>query len=745
MLVVQKNNQTLRESKQLSKMQHRKSVNDRFNIVLISVHGLIRSANLELGRDADTGGQTKYVVELARALAGREDVEQVDLLTRRVIAPDISNDYAEFYEPIADKAQIIRLDAGPEAYLPKEELWDYLDTFSDNALAYIRELGRTPDIIHSHYADAGYVGVRLAHLLGIPLVHTGHSLGRVKRRRLLASGIKRYQIETRYNMTRRIEAEEDTLATAELVIASTQNEIEEQYGLYDHYQPELMRVIPPGTDLERFHTPTGIETKEPIAQELHRFLREPDKPIILALSRPDERKNISTLIEAYGESKELQAIANLVIVAGNRYDIREMESGARNVLADILLSIDQYDLYGKVAYPKNHSSDDVPLLYRLAAASHGVFINPALTEPFGLTLIEAAASGLPIVATEDGGPQDIIGHCHNGLLIDPLDSVAMSQALLNVLKDSKNWGKLSNNGLKGAHQHYSWQAHVKTYLDELRPLLERTEPLQRAPLQRRPMLYHDRAIFSDLDQNLLGDPESLTEFIKVMRDNRKCATFGIATGRSLESALRVMKRYQIPQPDILITSVGTEIYYAPQLTADLSWALHINFMWNPDRVRMVLAELPGLKLQPKKEQSRFKISYYMDPDSAPSLDEINSLLHQADLSVNTFLSFGQYLDIVPVRASKGFALRYYADQWGIPLEHILAAGGSGTDEDMLRGNTLAVVVANRHEEELSHLTDVERLYFSNQGHSRGILEAIEYYDFFASCRVPEETQTETSK
>ena len=164
-----------------------------------------------------------------------------------------------------------------------------------------------------------------------------------------------------------------------------------------------------------------------------------------------------------------------------------------------------------------------------------------------------------------------------------------------------------------------------------------------------------------------------------------------------------------------------------------------------DRPVGLLVDLPGLKRQPKTEQSRFKISYYMDPETAPPIDEINSMLHQADLSVNTFLSFGQYLDIVPIRASKGFALRYYADQWGVPLEHVLAAGGSGTDEDMLRGNTLAVVVANRHNEELSHLTDVERIYFSKQGYSRGIIEAIEYYDFFAKCTLPEETQPNSGK
>ena len=91
------------------------------------------------------------------------------------------------------------------------------------------------------------------------------------------------------------------------------------------------------------------------------------------------------------------------------------------------------------------------------------------------------------------------------------------------------------------------------------------------------------------------------------------------------------------------------------------------------------------------------------------MDEINRLLHQNEQTANTFLSFGQFLDVVPVRASKGFALRWCADQWDIPLENILVAGGSGADEDMMRGNTMAVVVANRHHEELSGLepTDEE--------------------------------------
>jgi sucrose-phosphate synthase len=711
--------------------------NGKLHLVLISIHGLIRGHDLELGRDDDTGGQTRYVVELARSLGEQDDVARVDLLTRRVMDSTVSSDYARRQERLTDKVSIIRIDCGEDAYIPKEQLWDSLDTFADNALGFIRANHLTPDIIHSHYADAGYVGIRLSSMLGIPLVHTGHSLGRVKRQRLLASGLKQDQIERQYNISRRIEVEEDVLGTADLVIASTRQEIEEQYGLYNHYQPEQMKVVPPGTELDQFFPPDGSEQNSPMRAELARFLTQPDKPLILALSRPDKRKNLGTLVEVYGESADLQRAANLVVVAGTRDDIREMGSRSQEVLTDLLLTIDHYDLYGRVAYPKYHQPDDVPALYRLAAASGGVFVNPALTEPFGLTLIEAAGCGLPIVATEDGGPRDIIGNCKNGYLVDPLDKADIEKALLKILSDTKTWQRLADNGLAGVRRHYSWQAHVEQYLDAVRAVVNRAGPPVRAPLRRLPSLYHDRAIFSDLDQNLLTDPKSLASFINVMRENRKYATFGIATGRRLDAALRIMKQYGIPQPDVLITSLGTEIHYAPRLTADYAWVRHIDHLWNRNAVLRIFADLPGIKLQPRTEQSRFKISYYIDPEQAPGLEEINILLHQHEQTVSVFMSFGQFLDIVPVRASKGFALRWFADQWGIPLEHILVAGGSGADEDMMRGNTMAVVVANRHHEELSALTDVERIYFAKQPYAAGILEAIEHYRFFENREAGE--------
>jgi sucrose-phosphate synthase len=702
-------------------------------IVLISVHGLIRGHDLELGRDADTGGQTKYVVELARALGERDDVEKVVLLTRRIIDSQVSTDYAEPVEQLSEKTSIVRIECGEQKYLSKETLWDSLENFSDNSLSWLKSHGRIPDIIHSHYADAGYVGSRLSHQLGVPLVHTGHSLGRSKRKQLLASGVKRSEIETTYNISRRIEAEETTLGVAERVITSTQQEIEQQYGLYDFYQPERMRVIPPGTDLEKFYPPQGNEKNSEIANELKRFLKQPNKPVILALSRPDPRKNIVALIEAYGESTELQHMANLVIVAGNRDDIQDMESGSSTVLNDILLAIDRYDLYGKVAYPKHHKPDEVAVLYRLVAVSHGVFVNPALTEPFGLTLIEAAACGVPIVATEDGGPIDIIKNCQNGHVINPLDKTAMADTILQTLSDKTEWRHLAKNGIRGVRRHYSWQAHVEKYLSVVRPLVEKTEPVTHVSMSRRPGVFRNRAIFTSIDLNLIGDSDALSVFLQRMHEHRKTTIFGIATGRLLDDALAKLRQYNIPQPDVLITGQGTQVHYAPNLTRSDVWERHINHLWNPQAVRDILAEMPGLKIQPKSNQSTFKISYYVD-HALTNVKEIRQTLLRNEQAVNTVFCFGQFLDVVPVRASKGLALRWCAEQLGFSLENTLVSGATGADEDMLLGNTLGAVVDDHHLDELSGLTDIDNIYFSKKHHAAGILEAIDHYKFFASAQ-----------
>ncbi len=390
-----------------------------------------------------------------------------------------------------------------------------------------------------------------------------------------------------------------------------------------------------------------------------------------------------------------------------------------------------------VAMPKRHRGGEIPEVYRAVSAGGGVFVNPALTEPFGLTLLEAAASGLPLVATENGGPVDIISNCKNGILVDPLDAAAIADALLRLLEDREAWREASRNGLAGVRKHYTWTAHARSYLDQLRGLIDkpRKPPIEWPAV--RAARYRDRAIISDMDQTLLGDPAALRRFTDTITENRKRLTFGIATGRRIDAALAILKKHELPTPDVLISSLGTRIHYGAALTEDRWWADHVDYDWNRDRVRRVLDDLPGLKLQQKAKQSPLKVSYFYDAGKAPSVDEITTLLHQEELTANVLLSFGQFLDVIPSRASKGQALRYAALRLDIPLEHILVAGGSGADEDMMRGNTLAVVVANRHHEELSALVDLDRVYFSEQAGAAGLLDAIEHYAFLGGSETGE--------
>lgn len=701
-------------------------------VILLSLHGLIRGRDLELGRDADTGGQVLYVVELARALSEHPEVRRVDLITRQVSDSKVSADYARSEERIADRARIIRLPFGPRRYLRKEVLWPWIDSCVDAAIQHIRNVGLVPDFLHAHYADAGLAGAKLASLLGVPLVFTAHSLGYEKRRRLREQGMNDQTIESRYNMSQRIEAEETALASASMVIASTRQEASDQYASYDNYRKKRVTVIPPGVDLHRFRPPKHDDPVAPIKAEVERFLREPRLPWVLAMSRPDERKNLRTLIDAYAQNRHLKAMANLVVVAGTRDDIAHMERGPRRVLTDMLLRIDRHDLYGRVAYPKYHESEDVPDLYRLAARSRGVFVNPALTEPFGLTLIEAAASGLPVVATHDGGPRDIIGQCKNGLLIDPLDAERMGEALAHAIGDRRRWRRWAKRGVSEAHRHYSWPSHVEKYLAAVHRVARRRVS-RGTPRVKTRLPTVDRLLVCDIDDTLLGDDEALRLLVERLREADHHTGFGIATGRRLASAVEALEESGVPIPEFLITAVGTEIYYGPSLMEEAGWAEHINYRWNAQAVRDALEGIPGLTLQPATEQRPYKVSYYVDAEHAPGLREIRSILRRHGLQANIIYSHDRNLDLLPLRASKGLAVRYLAYRWGVPIERVLVAGDSGNDEEMLSGNSLGVVVGN-YSRELERLRGRDRIYFAHAHYARGILEGIEHYDFFGEIR-----------
>jgi sucrose-phosphate synthase len=701
-------------------------------ILMISPHGLIRGKNMELGRDADTGGQTTYVVELMRALARHREIGQVDLLTRLIIDPALSSDYSQPVEDIGNGARIFRLPFGPSHYVRKELLWLHLDQLVDRSLHFLRQQGRLPDLIHTHYADAGYVGQQLSQLLGIPQIHTGHSLGRPKQSRLLASGRKKTAIERQFNFERRITAEEDLLVNVAMVITSTRQEVTEQYGMYHNHASARFVVIPPGTDIARFSPPGRRKINSNVTHMVDKFLSDPAKPMILAICRPAIHKNLKGLIDAYGSSSVLQEKANLVIVAGNRDDIRELDEASQKILRELLLDIDRYDLWGRVAIPKHHNAEDVPELYRLAARRRGVFVNPALTEPFGLTLIEAAASGLPFVATEDGGPRDIVANCCNGLLVNPLDSTAIAFALDSALSDKQQWRLWAKNGVAGARRHYSWDAHVNKYVKEVRKLLRRDRKRMRRQIAftmqdgKSPMPLARKALISDIDNTLIGNKRGLQQLIAWLKNHAGSIVFGIATGRSLESAVNVLKNARVPIPNVLITSVGSEINYSYKLQPDIGWANRIAHLWRREALEQVLSDIPGLTLQSAGNQRKFKLSYNVASEKMPSLQELYRLLREHRLHARLIYSHDKFLDVLPVRASKGHAIRYLAYKWELPLENFLVVGDSGNDKEMLLGDTLGIVVGN-HGMELEQLRGMERIYFACGHQADGILEGLAHY------------------
>lgn len=714
-------------------------------IQMFSVHGLVRGESLELGRDADTGGQVKYVVELARALAEKPEVGRVDLVTRLINDKTVSRDYSQTVEPLSDKARLVRIQCGGRKYIRKELLWQHLDEFVDRTLKRIKKEGRVPDIFHGHYADGGYVAKELASIFGMPFIFTGHSMGLHKKNKLLGEGLTPEEINRRYHIDYRIQVEERVIKEAEQIVTSTQHEIKKQYGLYENYRAGRYLVVPPGIGIDTFYpyydTQLDIVDNEPTKQarmallcELHRFWVDPHKPFILALCRPDQRKNIAGLIKAYGRDNELQAIANLAIFAGIRKNISVMEENERNVLTEMLLLMDEYDLYGKLAIPKKHDFTlEVPELYRLCADSRGVFVNPALVEPFGLTLIEAASCGVPIIATKDGGPADIIKNCENGMLVDPTRTEEIASACRKILVDKEYWEQCSRNGINGVRTHYAWSSHCESYLERLAAVRKEMPERKSLPVESRPVAIGQRLtrikrlVFTDIDNTLVGDDASLADLLELFQKHRETIGWGVATGRSLNMALDALTDSNVPLPDIIICSVGTEIYYGPRLSIDNGWRQHLAYKWKPDVIRNVLERLDFLELQEAEAQHRFKISYYIDPEKDPDiLAKVHYALKSKRVRYNLIYSHGQFMDILPYRASKGKAVRYLSYKWELPLSNIMVCGDSGNDEDMLRGNTSSVIVGN-FRDELEHLRGLRRTYFSKKEYAAGIIDGMNHY------------------
>ncbi|XP_014752910.1 probable sucrose-phosphate synthase 3 isoform X5 [Brachypodium distachyon] len=759
---------------------------DKLYIVLISLHGLVRGENMELGRDSDTSGQVKYVVELAKALSSCPGVYRVDLLTRQILAPNYDRGYGEPSEtlvPTSSKnlkherrensgAYIIRIPFGPkDKYLAKEHLWPYIQEFVDGALSHIVHMSKIigeeigcghpvwPAVIHGHYASAGVAAALLSGALNVHMVFTGHFLGKDKLEGLLKQGRQtREEINMTYKIMRRIEAEELSLDASEIVIASTRQEIEEQWHLYDGFEVMLARklrarvkrgancygrymprmvvsihcysdsyfcyhklIIPPGVEfghmIQDFDmdgeevSPSPASEDPPIWSEIMRFFTNPRKPLILAVARPYPEKNITTLVKAFGECRPLRELANLTLIMGNREAISKMHNMSAAVLTSVLTLIDEYDLYGQVAYPKHHKHSEVLDIYRLAARTKGAFVNVAYFEQFGVTLIEAAMHGLPVIATKNGAPVEIHQVLDNGLLVDPHDQHAIADALYKLLSEKQLWSRCRENGLKNIHQ-FSWPEHCKNYLSRILTLSPRypafasSEDQIKAPIKGRKYIIV-----------IAVDSASKNDLVCIIRNSieaTRTETLSGSTGFVLSTSLTMAEIHSllisggmVPTDfDAFICNSGSDLFYPSQAgdspsTSRVTFALdrnyqsHIEYHWGGEGLRKYLVKWASSVVERRgrmEKQVIFEDAEHsstcclafrvVNPNYLPPLKELQKLMRVQSLRCHALYNHSATrLSVIPIHASRSQALRYLSVRWGIELPNVAILVGETGDSD----------------------------------------------------------------
>jgi len=655
-------------------------------ILHLALGGCLKSPPVHYGITADTGGHIAYILDAAAAQADNIDTDQVSIVTRLFEDEGLAPDHAVTSERVSPRLTIDRIATADRRYLEKDALAQDMPAFTEAFCAHLARLPRLPDVIHAHFSDAAAVAAEARRRFAIPFVYTPHALGIDKRT----------QQGSCPALDARIAAEERAIAQADAIIVSTRDEADRQVRAYASSMPAHTHCIPPGVP-SRVAAPA--EPAPTLADRLDQWLDVSARPIILAIARPVAKKNLIGLARAYAASPALQAVANLVILAGQHDGPASPEE--RGVLDALRVVAAQPAMRGRFALPPTHDGRDVAALYDRAAKG-GVFVNPAFHEPFGLTLIEAAAAGVPVVATQAGGPREIVAALCHGLLIDPRDDDAIADACLTLLTDAGRHARMSDAGRRGVLR-YDWGR----YAEESLALYAR--------LPRAPAL-----LASDIDHTLTGCPAGAHAFAQWRRDSD--LPFVVATGRSFAMARMILSQWGLPEPDAFITDVGTRI----MLKGQRGWhecpvyAARLNDGWDRKAVAAALKPL-RLRPQPRDTAGPHKLSFFGTADDA---ERVRAALAERDLAAKVVYSHGRLIDVLAPLGGKAAAVAAYARRLDLSLGACVAAGDSGNDVDMLEACGHAIVVGNASDE-LAGLVARDGLMRVKGHHAHGVLEGLE--------------------
>lgn len=408
-------------------------------IAMVSTHGYV-AASPPLGA-ADTGGQVVFVLELSKKLA--QLGYAVDIWTRRF------EDQPEI-EPVAPQVRILRVPCGGPEFIPKEYLTRHLEEWVAHALDVIHRGELRYQFIDTHYWDAGVAGRMLASALGVPHVHTPHSLGRWKQSQMEADYPGDAEaFEHQYNFAERIRQETSLYADASLVVATTPVQMDhllQEYGV----PGGKCRMIPPGYDDLRFF-PVGEASRQAIRARLG-FQGK----VVLALGRLARNKGYDLLLDGFVMLAHREPEARLHLAVGG--------ASATSLEVELLEGLKEQarslGIADKVTFGDFIPDEDLPDHYRAA----DLFVLSSRYEPFGMTAIEAMASGAPAIVTVHGGLHRVLTYGRHALFADPLDKEDLGMTMAKVFQLPRLRRRLGRMGSHKARSLFTWSGVAQQLL-----------------------------------------------------------------------------------------------------------------------------------------------------------------------------------------------------------------------------------------------------------------------------------------
>jgi mannosylfructose-phosphate synthase len=421
-------------------------------LALVSTHGYV-AAKPPLGA-ADTGGQVVYVLELARKLA--QLGYEADIFTRQF------EDQPQIDE-VDERVRVVRIPCGGADFIPKEYLYRHLDEWNAGALGFIQENSLRYQFINSHYWDAGLAGKALCSALQVPHIHTPHSLGLWKKNQMetdYPGEAERFEKE--FNFTERVRHEMNIYRTADHVIATTPIQLDMLEVDY-HLPGDKISMIPPGYDDNRFF---------PVSEASRDMIRERlgfQGHTVLALGRLATNKGYDLLIDAFSVLAERIPDARLrLAVGGDNMDAQET-----GLLNELKAQTERLGLTEKVEFTGYVQEEDLADYYRAA----DLFVLSSRYEPFGMTAIEAMASGTPTVVTIHGGLYRAVSYGRHALFADPFDKEDLGITMMKAFKHPRLHGRLARMGAHKARSLFTWSfvAQQMVSMAEGRPVASTLE------------------------------------------------------------------------------------------------------------------------------------------------------------------------------------------------------------------------------------------------------------------------------